>query len=54
MARQAIADDAAGIVYGRNVICAQDPESYLDCLLDVVKGGMPPEEAENKYLSSLK
>lgn len=51
-ARKAMAAGAAGVVYGRNVICARNPEKYLSCLCDVVKRGRSPEEAEREYLSA--
>ncbi|GHV70589.1 aldolase [Spirochaetia bacterium] len=50
-ARRAIEKGAAGVVYGRNVICAKKPAAYLDCLLDVVKNNASPEDAEKHYLS---
>lgn len=49
-ARAALDAGAAGVVYGRNVICAKNPVAYLDALLDVVKRGASPEEAEKAYL----
>jgi class I fructose-bisphosphate aldolase len=52
-ARKAIEKGAAGVVYGRNVICAKNPVTYLDGLLDVVKHNIPPEEAGTCYLSTL-
>lgn len=51
-AKKALGKGAAGVVYGRNVICAERPEAYLDCLLDVVKHGTSPEEAERRYLNT--
>lgn len=53
MAKDAIQKGAGGIVFGRNVICAQDPKSYLSYLIDVVKHGCGPDEAEKDYLSGL-
>lgn len=54
LAKRAIDDGAAGIVYGRNVICAQNPALYLECLNAVVKEGANPFEAEEEYLSGIK
>jgi DhnA family fructose-bisphosphate aldolase class Ia len=51
-AKKALGKGAAGVVYGRNVICAKNPTAYLDALLDVVKNGASPEEAERVYLKS--
>lgn len=51
VARSAVKAGAAGVVYGRNVICADKPAKYLDCLMAVVKGGKSPEEAERDYLA---
>ncbi len=51
LAKKALADGAAGVVYGRNVICAEKPALYLDCLIDVVKNGVSPEDAEKNYLA---
>jgi putative autoinducer-2 (AI-2) aldolase len=52
-AYKAIEQGAAGVVYGRNVICAKNPTAYLDGLLDVVKHNVSPEEAGIRYLSTL-
>ena len=49
LARNVISKNAAGVVFGRNVICAKDPEKYLDLLIQVVKQGMSPEEAAKAY-----
>jgi DhnA family fructose-bisphosphate aldolase class Ia len=54
LAGKAISEGAAGIVYGRNVICAEDPGLYLECLCNVVKDGLSPLEAEKKYLGGKK
>lgn len=53
-AQTALAAGAAGVVYGRNVICADNPSAYLDALLDVVKHQADPMEAEKAYLARLK
>ncbi len=52
-AKKALSKGAKGVVYGRNVICAKNPVTYLDGLLDVVKRGESPEEAENRYLKTI-
>ena len=44
---------AKGVVYGRNVICAKNPVTFLDSLLDVVKNGASPEDAEKNYLKTI-
>jgi len=49
IAYQAIEKGASGVVFGRNVICAEDPVKYLDALIDVVKNGVSPQEADKKY-----
>lgn len=54
VAKKALEKGAAGIVYGRNVICAKEPAKYLDCLIDVVKNGVTPEDAEAKYIDLIK
>jgi len=48
-ARNAVQKGAAGVIFGRNVICADDPARYLDHLLDIVKHGKNPEEAARSY-----
>ncbi len=53
VARKALEKGAKGVVYGRNVLCAKNPVTYLDSLLDVVKNGVSPEEAEKNYLKTL-
>jgi len=54
IATQAMKKGAAGVVFGRNVICAKNPVTYLDSLLAVVKEGVSPSEAEKRYLNSIK
>jgi len=54
IAKKAVSEGAAGIVFGRNVICAENPEKYLDVLIEVVKGDMTSEQAERVYFKSLK
>jgi class I fructose-bisphosphate aldolase len=48
-AAKAVKKGAAGVVFGRNVICAANPAAYLDLLIAVVKHGMDPAEAAKKY-----
>jgi class I fructose-bisphosphate aldolase len=45
LARMAIAAGAKGVVFGRNVLQAQDPARFLAALAAVVKQGVPPAEA---------
>lgn len=54
IASKAIQKGAAGVVFGRNVICAENPTAYLDSLIQVVKNGLSPIEAEEQYLARLK
>jgi DhnA family fructose-bisphosphate aldolase class Ia len=54
VAKKAISKGAAGVVFGRNCICAENPEAYLDALLGVVKKGLSPLDAEAQYLARLK
>ena len=42
LAATAIRDGARGVVFGRNVVCAQEPERFLEALQEVVKGGAEP------------
>lgn len=53
IAVEAMKKGAAGVVFGRNVICAKAPESYLSSLIEVVKHGMPSKEAEELYFKAL-
>lgn len=48
-AASAVKKGAAGVVFGRNVICATDPKKYLDLLIEVVKRGLDPAEAAKRY-----
>ncbi len=43
-ARKSIQEGAAGVVYGRNVFQAENPEKFLDGLIKVVKEECNPEE----------
>jgi class I fructose-bisphosphate aldolase len=53
IAAKAIQKGASGVVFGRNVICAQNPTAYLEGLIQVVKHGQTPAEAEERYLALL-
>ncbi len=43
-AKESIEEGAAGVVFGRNVFQADNPEKFLDALIKVVKEGKNPEE----------
>lgn len=43
-AQKSIQEGASGVVYGRNVFQADDPEAFLQALIQVVKEGKNPEE----------
>ena len=43
-AQKSIEEGAAGVVFGRNVFQADNPEKFLDALIKVVKEGKNPEE----------
>jgi DhnA family fructose-bisphosphate aldolase class Ia len=45
LAHQAVLAGAAGVVFGRNVIQADDPACFLRALKDVVSRGLAPAEA---------
>lgn len=49
LADSAIKDGAKGVVFGRNAIQVPDPVTFQEALIDVVKNGVPPEEAVKKY-----
>ncbi len=49
IAKNVISKGAAGVIFGRNVICASDPVKYLDLMIDIVKFGKIPEEAAKEY-----
>jgi DhnA family fructose-bisphosphate aldolase class Ia len=49
LAAAAVRDGARGVVFGRNVIQAADPERFLDALQDVVKNGADPAAAAAKH-----
>jgi len=48
-AAQAIEHGARGVVFGRNVVQAREPGRLLDALKEVVKAGMAPDVAADKY-----
>ncbi len=48
-AHSAVSKGAAGVVFGRNVICAKDPARYLEHLIDIVKNGKDPNDAARSY-----
>jgi DhnA family fructose-bisphosphate aldolase class Ia len=43
-AKRSIEEGASGVVYGRNVFQAKNPEAFLQALIQVVKEGKNPEE----------
>jgi len=49
LAEQATRAGAAGVVFGRNVLQAQEPAQFLRALKDVVQGGASPAEAGARY-----
>ncbi|MGQ9731071.1 MAG: class I fructose-bisphosphate aldolase [Candidatus Zipacnadales bacterium] len=49
LAHDAIASGAGGVVFGRNVIQAQDPAAFLGALRAVVKDGATPQAAAEEY-----
>ncbi len=49
LAAQAIGDGARGVVFGRNLILAREPERFLDALLEVVKAGVAPDAAAARH-----
>jgi len=48
-AAEAINHGARGVVFGRNVVQASDPERFLSALKEVVKTGMAPDVAASKF-----
>lgn len=54
IAADGIKKGAAGVVFGRNALCAENPAAYLDCLIRVVKEGMDPKEAELAYYDKIR
>jgi class I fructose-bisphosphate aldolase len=49
LAAEAIGTGARGVVFGRNVIQARDPECFLQALRAVVKEGVDPDEAAERF-----
>lgn len=49
LAEQATRAGAAGVVYGRNVLQAQDPAQFLRALKEVVQGRSAPAEVGARY-----
>jgi DhnA family fructose-bisphosphate aldolase class Ia len=49
LAHKAVSAGARGVVFGRNVIQAQNPTNFLRGLKEVVKGYITPAEAADKY-----
>ncbi|MGC8628258.1 MAG: hypothetical protein ACP5VR_12055, partial [Acidimicrobiales bacterium] len=49
LAAEAVASGARGVVFGRNVVQASDPEKFLGALCAVVKDGVPVDEAADSY-----
>ena len=49
LAADEVADGAGGVVFGRNAIQVPDPAAFQRALCDVVKRGIAPEEAVEKY-----
>lgn len=45
LAAKAVKAGARGVVFGRNVLQAHEPEAFLAALLSVVKQGLAPDEA---------
>ncbi len=49
LAATAVHDGARGVVFGRNVVCAREPERFLEALQEVVKHGAEPVAAAGKH-----
>ncbi len=43
-AKNSMEEGAAGVVYGRNVFQAKDPEVFLGALIGMIREGKNPEE----------
>lgn len=52
LAAEAVRAGARGVVFGRNVIGAKDPERFLLALREVVREGVSPEEAATRHAIS--
>ncbi|MFL7814147.1 MAG: class I fructose-bisphosphate aldolase [Anaerolineales bacterium] len=48
-AADAVSNGARGVVFGRNVVQAKNPEKLLDALNEVVKSGAAPDTAAAKF-----
>ncbi len=48
-AAQAIEHGARGVVFGRNVVQARDPQRLLEALKEVVKAGKAPDDTAKHY-----
>jgi DhnA family fructose-bisphosphate aldolase class Ia len=49
LAAAAVRSGARGVVFGRNVVQAREPERFLDALKEVVKTRADPEEIAAKF-----
>jgi class I fructose-bisphosphate aldolase len=49
VAAEAVGHGARGVVFGRNVVQAHEPVRLLEALQEVVKGGVAPDVAADKY-----
>ena len=49
LARREIDEGARGVVFGRNAIQVPDPPAFQRALCDVVKRGMPADEARSRH-----
>jgi len=49
LARKEIYEGAKGVVFGRNALQVANPANFQSALCDVVRNGIPPEEALKKY-----
>jgi len=48
-AADAVHNGARGVVFGRNVVQAKNPQRLLDALNEVVKSGLAPDKAAEKH-----
>jgi len=49
LAAEEVGDGAGGVVFGRNAVQVPDPAAFQRALCDVVKRGLPPEEAKERH-----
>ena len=49
LAASAVRDGARGVVFGRNVVQAREPERFLDALKEVVKNQKDPDKVAAKF-----